>query len=140
MSIENLLNKEINLNKYVKYISNRSNISEFNKILRNFKTNLEELREEGRIFKIGIVGQVKCGKSSFLNALLFDQDELLPMAATPMTAALTVIEYSDKNSAKIEFYNEEDWKEINKLNNEYGFNLKFGENVRRKIKFMILRK
>lgn len=119
MSIENLLNKEINLNKYVKYISNRSNISEFNKILRNFKTNLEELREEGRIFKIGIVGQVKCGKSSFLNALLFDQDELLPMAATPMTAALTVIEYSDKNSAKIEFYNEEDWKEINKLNNEY---------------------
>lgn len=119
MSIENLLNKEIDLNKYSKYISNKANINEFDQVLRNFKTSLEELREKGRIFKIGIVGQVKCGKSSFLNALLFDQDELLPMAATPMTAALTVIEYSDKNWAEIEFYNEEDWKKINDLNCDY---------------------
>ena len=38
---------------------------------------------------IGVIGQMKCGKSTFLNALIF-QDEILPAATTPMTASLSV--------------------------------------------------
>lgn len=53
-----------------------------------------------RNLKLGIVGRVKAGKSSFLNALLFDGEEWLPKAATPMTAALTRITYT-KDDPKI---------------------------------------
>ena len=41
---------------------------------------------------IGVIGQMKCGKSTFLNAFVFEED-VLPAATTPMTAALSVITY-----------------------------------------------
>ncbi len=52
-------------------------------------------REEKRRLSIGIVGQMKAGKSTFLNHLLFGGQPLLPKAATPKTAALTRIRYGD---------------------------------------------
>lgn len=60
--------------------------------------------EENRKLRIGIVGQVKAGKSSFLNALLFEGKEILPHAATPMTAALTKIEYAENPYAVVHYY------------------------------------
>lgn len=57
---------------------------------------------------IGIVGRVKAGKSSLLNALIFDGEPILPKAATPMTAALTTITWGEVFKAKVEFYNETD--------------------------------
>ena len=42
------------------------------------------------ILTIGVIGQMKCGKSTFLNSFVFE-DEVLPSATTPMTAALSVI-------------------------------------------------
>ena len=37
---------------------------------------------------IGVIGQMKCGKSTFLNSFVFEND-ILPAATTPMTAALS---------------------------------------------------
>jgi len=73
---------------------------------------LKGMKKEGRNLKIGIVGEVKAGKSSFLNALVFKGDEVLPKAATPMTAALTRIKYSEEEYVEVEFFKDYDWKEI----------------------------
>ncbi len=80
---------------------------------------VQEYAREGRKLRIGIVGQVKVGKSSFLNALLFEGQDLLPKAATPMTAALTFISYAEEPQADVEFYTREDWGIMENLSNEY---------------------
>ena len=72
------------------------------------KKTLEEISQQDRQLKIGILGRVKAGKSSFLNALIFKGKNVLPKAATPMTAALTILEYSDKFEANIEYYTKDD--------------------------------
>lgn len=116
--MEKIISKIGALDKCKDYLSNNSDISSFNESLKNLKISLEEKRQEGRIFKLGIVGQMKTGKSSFLNEYLFGE-EILPTAATPMTAALTLIKYSDENKAEIEFYNRDDWSSIEENNKEY---------------------
>ena len=58
---------------------------------------------------IGVMGQVKAGKSSFLNSLLFGGQALLPEAATPKTANLTRIRYAEKPRFIAHFYKPEDW-------------------------------
>lgn len=65
---------------------------------------------------IGVVGQMKCGKSTFLNAFLFE-DDILPAATTPMTAALSVITYGQKKNIEAEFYTSSEWSEILSLAN-----------------------
>lgn len=75
------------------------------------KTLLEQEKQD-RVLRIGILGRVKAGKSSFLNALVFDGNDILPKAATPMTAALTILEYGESTSAEVDFYTEEDLKGI----------------------------
>lgn len=72
------------------------------------KEALDEKMEPERDLKIGILGRVKAGKSSLLNALVFKGQNVLPKAATPMTAALTILEYSDKFEANIEYYTKDD--------------------------------
>ena len=116
--MEKIISKIGALDKYKEYLSNGSDIVEFNDSLKNLKSSLEAKRQEGRIFQLGIVGQMKTGKSSFLNEYLFGE-EILPTAATPMTAALTLIKYSDENKAEIEFYNRDDWNQIEKNSKEY---------------------
>lgn len=116
--MEEMISKIGALDKYKEYLSNDSDILSFNESLTDFKSALEKLELEGRIFQIGIVGQMKTGKSSFLNEYLFGE-EILPTAATPMTAALTLIKYSDENKAEIEFYNRDDWNKIEEKNKEY---------------------
>lgn len=116
--MEKIISKIGALDKYKDYLSNNSDIAEFNESLKNLKSSLDEKRQEGRIFQLGIVGQMKTGKSSFLNEYLFGE-EILPTAATPMTAALTLIKYSDENKAEIEFYNRDDWSSIEENNKEY---------------------
>jgi hypothetical protein len=116
--MEQIISKIGVLDKYREYLLNNSDIGEFNESLKNLKSSLDEKREEKRIFKLGIVGQMKTGKSSFLNEYLFGE-EILPTAATPMTAALTLIKYSDENKAEIEFYDRDDWNNIEENNKKY---------------------
>ena len=59
---------------------------------------------------LGVIGQMKCGKSTFLNAFVFGK-EILPAATTPMTAALTIITYGQSEKMVAEFYNSEEWAE-----------------------------
>lgn len=105
---------EETLEKYQK-LFNQENIIEFKQVKNSLKQNVEAAKSNSRKLSIGIVGAVKAGKSSFLNACIFDGKEYLPKAATPMTAALTRISYSDKPKAVIHYYKTEDWDTIEKL-------------------------
>ena len=69
------------------------------KPIKELKDKILEVRQgadlvksENGILKIGVVGQVKAGKSSCLNSLFFDGENVLPRASTPMTAGLTVLQ------------------------------------------------
>ncbi|GAA8315608.1 dynamin family protein [Helicobacter pylori] len=77
---------------------------------------LKEMQAEDRDLKVGIIGRVKAGKSSLLNALIFEGVEVLPKAATPMTASLTILKYAQNLSAEVEFYSP---KDIAELENEH---------------------
>lgn len=77
---------------------------------------LKEMQDTNRDLKVGIIGRVKAGKSSLLNALIFEGVEVLPKAATPMTASLTILKYADTLSAEVEFYSP---KDILELENEH---------------------
>lgn len=62
------------------------------------------------VLTLGVIGQMKCGKSTFLNAFVFG-DTVLPAATTPMTAALSVITYGEEQKLVAEFYTPEEWAE-----------------------------
>lgn len=85
-----------------------------------------------RELRIAVVGQVKAGKSSFLNALLFDGDEVLPKAITPKTAALTIICHGDSPRAVVEFYDADEWQVF--LDNEKRYHTWIAEERERLLK------
>lgn len=89
---------------------NKNDLDAVKKLIANFKLKTEDFYRENRKLNIGVVGQVKAGKSSFLNTLLFDGKEILPKASTPKTATLTKMEYSDQNMIQIEYYSVEEWE------------------------------
>lgn len=80
---------------------------------------LDSFAEQGRVLRIGIIGRVKAGKSSMLNALLFNGNDILPKAATPMTAALTIMEYRENVSAEVDFFTQQDIEQIKKKHDVY---------------------
>lgn len=60
---------------------------------------------------IGVIGQMKAGKSTFLNALIF-KDEILPAATTPMTASLSIVTYGPEKKLIVEFYSRGEWDDL----------------------------
>ncbi|MFP6139183.1 dynamin family protein [Helicobacter pylori] len=94
---------------------------------------LKEMQAEDRNLKVGIIGRVKAGKSSLLNALIFEGVEVLPKAATPMTASLTILKYADTLSAEVEFYSPKDILEIKNKHARYEreFQRMVGEEVKK---------
>ena len=87
----------------------KGHVVELESTFKEFKEGGDDLLSENDVLQIGIVGQVKAGKSSFLNSLFFKGENVLPKASTPMTAGLTVIEYADKNTFEVEYFDEKDW-------------------------------
>ena len=71
-------------------------------------------RLDNDVLTLGVIGQMKCGKSTFLNAFVFE-DDVLPSATTPMTAALSVITYGAEKKIEAEFYTRDEWAD-QKLN------------------------
>ncbi|PID57966.1 MAG: hypothetical protein CR986_08610 [Ignavibacteriae bacterium] len=70
---------------------------EFEKVISNLRSNINEP------FLFVIVGEVKAGKSSFINALL--RDEVCKVNAAPCTDTVQKLEYSDiKNESSINEY------------------------------------
>lgn len=78
-------------------------------IQNDFKQKLARWKEKEQCLSIGVMGQVKAGKSSFLNALLFDGKPILPAAATPKTANLTRISYGEQFALRVEYYSQNEW-------------------------------
>jgi len=68
-------------------------------------------REE---FTVSFCGQIKAGKSTLLNALIF-RKPVLPSKITPHTAKLTLIKYGEKPRFKVNFYSQKEWEELQKV-------------------------
>lgn len=81
---------------------------------------VERFNQEEQTLNIAIMGQVKAGKSSFLNALLFAGKPVLPTAATPKTANLTRISYGEKPVLEVEYYTAEEWQDLEQLAQQQG--------------------
>ncbi|WP_162971471.1 dynamin family protein [Helicobacter pylori] len=94
---------------------------------------LKEMQAKDMDLKVGIIGRVKAGKSSLLNALIFEGVEVLPKAATPMTASLTILKYAKTLSAEVEFYSPKDIAELENEHERYvrEFNRIVEEEVKR---------
>lgn len=97
----------------------KGNVEELRGEVRSFEAAIAEKENANRDLTIAIVGRVKSGKSSFLNALLFDGESVLPNAATPMTAALTFIQYDSTCHAQVDFFTEDEWKTFQSQSAQY---------------------
>ncbi len=100
---EKILNSD-----YIPVVTNGQKID--SQLVNEWRGHLEHEK-----FIVSVCGQVKAGKSTFLNALIF-QDEILPSASTPETAKITIIKYGEHPKAKIYFYTDDEWKELQKDN------------------------
>lgn len=117
MSVEKLLALRKNLDELVRKNDDLLNFENSTIMARHaidtpeaLRRAFESIESENRLMEIGVVGRVKAGKSSLLNALLFDGQAVLPKAATPMTAALTTLSYGEKLTAEVEFFSPDDIK------------------------------
>ena len=121
MSIQQHFEQLSNLCQSLQIWERRFDNNEISNILRlkdAFKNDIQRFEQDQQTLNIAIMGQVKAGKSSFLNALLFDGKPVLPTAATPKTANLTRISYGEIPALEIEYYSKEEWNEIEKLAQE----------------------
>jgi len=98
-----------------KELSNNDKLSPADEL----RKELDDNAEEDRLLNIGIIGVVKAGKSSLLNSLFFNGENILPKAATPMTASLTVISYGDPPSATVEYFTPKEIENAKKVYDAY---------------------
>lgn len=87
------------------FINMKENFKTLNKGIENYITNAENPS-----YQIAIVGAIKAGKSTLINALI--GHELASVNVTPETATLTKFKHSEKNSLKVKFYTSIEWNEI----------------------------
>lgn len=80
----------------------------FKSINKNMNGYLESAMNPS--YQIAIVGAIKAGKSTLINALI--GHELASVNVTPETATLTKFKYSEKNALKVKFYSSKEWDEI----------------------------
>ncbi|GAA7582642.1 hypothetical protein JP0027_11670 [Helicobacter pylori] len=93
---------------------------------------IKGMQAENRGLKVGIIGRVKAGKSSLLNALIFEGKDVLPKAATTETSSLIILKYAQNLSAEVQFYNEKDMEELKRDHERY--EKKFKEIVSEEVK------
>ena len=99
-------------NNYHSLTIDKNLLTELHQLGENFQKEVSNAQNQNRLLRIGIIGQIKRGKSSFLNSLLFNGEDILPKAATPMTAALTKINYAEQPQATVEFYTRQEWQKV----------------------------
>lgn len=85
---------------------------EFNVKFEDERNDIKEQKDflDDPDLQIAIVGTIKAGKSTFINALL--QDNIASTEVTPETASLTKFIYSYENKLVVKFYNEKEWGKI----------------------------
>lgn len=102
---------------------------EIGKINTTISEVLEKLAIKGRIddsfkqnfyasftqptLQIGVVGRMKSGKSSLINALIFGRD-MLDARTEPVTVTLTQITYGEKNQVSVTFISGQDLTDLKK--------------------------
>ena len=91
------------------------------------------LKLENDVLTIGVIGQMKCGKSTLLNALVYGK-EVLPAATTPMTASLAIITYGKEKKIEAEFYSSNEWEELKLLAKRNEDDAELDDNLKSKIK------
>lgn len=74
----------------------------------------EQLKDEH--FFVSVTGQIKAGKSTLINALVFG-DEILPADDVPHTAKITLLKYAEEPRIEVIFYSKDEWDELS--NSEY---------------------
>jgi len=75
-------------------------------------TQVAEMRNQ--ICRIAVIGQVKAGKSSFINALA-GKPTMLPTDVNPWTAVVTKLHFGEpgaKEGAFFEFFTEDEWRHM----------------------------
>ena len=75
--------------------------------LENIKEKRKQLKEEH--FFVSFTGQIKAGKSTLINALIFGE-EIIPADDIPHTAKITIIKYGKEPRLEATFYNKDEWK------------------------------
>jgi len=76
---------------------------------KDIQKKIQNLEDEH--FKVSITGQIKAGKSTLINALIF-KDQIVPADDTPHTAKITLIKYAKTSAIEVEFYNTKEWGEL----------------------------
>ncbi len=68
-----------------------------------------------QVFRIAVVGQIKSGKSSFINAFA-RQPKLLPTDVTPWTTTVTHLHFGeqkpDSSAASFQFFSAAEWRDL----------------------------
>jgi GTPase Era involved in 16S rRNA processing len=78
------------------------------------KTTIDEQKDnlDKERFIVSVCGQIKAGKSTLLNYLLFNGDNILPTDVLPWTAKITKIYYGNKSCIKIHYYSKALWDDL----------------------------
>ena len=82
----------------------------FHRIDESFYEQLDKSFDSQNLY-IGVVGKMKAGKSSLVNAVIFG-GEKLPTGLAPVTVTLTEISYDEKDNAVVEFITKHDIDEL----------------------------
>ncbi|WBR53671.1 dynamin family protein [Campylobacter sp. VBCF_01 NA2] len=102
--------------KKEKILKAYARISEFRELFYE-RLSIENIKErenslQNNEFVLAVAGQIKAGKSTLLNAIF--KDDILPSDATPHTAKITEIRYSQKPYLKAVFYTQSEFNELEK--------------------------
>ncbi len=124
MNVQELIQKNALIEKIIKEQGLQEKAGPFmseNAVIKTeeLEKTIKGMQAENRGLKVGIIGRVKAGKSSLLNALIFEGKDVLPKAATPMTASLTILKYAQNLIAKAQFYDEKDIEELKRDHERY---------------------
>lgn len=111
------------------------------KLKGNHRISGEEIDQLKNVFSsqdlvIGVVGKMKAGKSSLVNASVF-ADNVLPSGSQPVTVTLTEISYSEKDEVEIVLLSSEDiadLKEKAAYNGEDALLIEMGKNAQDTLK------
>ena len=116
-SEENISNLEKNKSSFKELKSILENIVNELKIQTSNEKTIDDLDEVNKYlntqkFSIGITGVMNAGKSTMLNALM--GKEILGSAVVPETANLTIVKHNPTESAKVFYWNQDEWNRIEK--------------------------
>lgn len=106
--VKNLSLSEVLLNN----LKEEEYFNSFSEFFENINNEVENYIKEAinPSYQIAIVGAIKAGKSTLINALI--GEDLASVSVTPETATLTKFTYSEKNYIKIKFYTKDKWDKI----------------------------